>query len=165
MQAPKSRYKTNFEKPFDSFISSKYQGYSNRISGARKAARNVLVLYPLGFVLFVGLPLAGVTLVTNILYETYPKWFGQFVAQESGAVVLPILYVAGGVLTLFALLLGIMTGMSKSSQLVFDAERFELQVRQVYTMTRLLKQLKKTGKTGDTVPKNTFEEYPNVSHN
>lgn len=134
-----SRFKANFEKPFQRYIQKNFAEHYRRISGARRLARNALFTYPLSGLFFVGAPLGAICLAATWLFKYNPPWFSQVAQPESAGVVLPLMYISTGLVAAFAMFVGMFLGMSRANRLILDSERNEIQVRQVYYMAKILR--------------------------
>lgn len=134
-----SRYKTNFEKPFQEFIRTQYGEHARRISSARRYARGALFTYPMMGLLIPGVPFGALTLAAAYLYQTNPSWFANIVPPETQTLVMPLMYALTAGTALLGMFTGVSLGLTRANQLIFDAERNELNVRQVYFLKKLLR--------------------------
>jgi hypothetical protein len=101
-----------------------------------------LFSYPLTFIAaFAVLPLlTGVGL--TVLYRMDHPRISEFLNPKDAPLVMSIVWGVTAGLAFLGMLVGIAAGMSKASQMIFDAEREEMYARQTYLLERILRQQK-----------------------
>lgn len=125
--------KTNaVEESFDAYSARFYREHVRRASSSRKQARSVKVTYPLFGLLLFGVPFFGIIFGLNFAYERNVVRLIETVPFETYQMFLPFLYAAAGSAVLFGMIVGFMLGLSKSRNLLFDAEGLELKMRTDY---------------------------------
>lgn len=133
----KSRSKALAEDPFRRYMKKNYIEHFRRMMSWRRAARWVLLTYPLTTSVLFSAPFVITIVVTKRLYELKPDWFVNFLSPESQSFVMPILYGIATIAAVLGLLTGIGLGISRARLLTFEAERTELAVRQSYFLNRI----------------------------
>ena len=109
----------------------------------RRAAKWVLLTYPLLSSVLFAAPSIIFMFVIERLYAAKPEWFSNVLSPESQSFVMPVIYSVIAASTMFGLVTGIVLGVSRSRLLTFEAERTELAVRQNYFLRRIAR-----GQTG-----------------
>lgn len=114
-----------------------YFEHFRRVMSGRRAAKWVLLTYPLLSSVLFAAPSIIFMFVIERLYAAKPEWFSNVLSPESQSFVMPVIYSVIAASTLFGLVTGIVLGVSRSRLLTFEAERTELAVRQNYFLRRI----------------------------
>ncbi|MFZ9520335.1 MAG: hypothetical protein ACO3A4_07650 [Silvanigrellaceae bacterium] len=145
--APSKTAKTVMEDPFQKYMKRNYFEHFRRVMSWRRAARWVIVTYPLLSALLFAAPVGIAAVVVRKLYQLKPDWFVNFVSPETQPFVMPILYGLFLVALVLGLVTGIGLGVSRARMLTFEAERTELSVRQSYFLKRIARGHRRSRKT------------------
>lgn len=143
----RSAAKTLVEDPFQRYMKKNYFEHFRRVMSWRRAARWVVLTYPLISALLFAAPIGILAVVVRKLYQIKPDWFVNFVSPESQPFVMPVLYGLFVIALLFGLATGIGLGISRARLLTFEAERTELAVRQSYFLKRIARGHRRAHKT------------------
>lgn len=141
-----SRFKTSFGKRFETFLRSRYMEHHRRIVRGRLNARLALFTWPLTGLVLAMLPAGGITVAVAFLYHQNHPRVAEVLSPESAPIVMPILYGLCAAFGLAGLLIGLFAGISKASQMIFESEKYELQVRQAYYLEKLAKRSRRTSR-------------------
>ncbi len=133
----RSRSKSAAENAFGRYMKKNYVEHFRRVVSWRRAAKWVLLTYPLVSSALFAAPCVILMLALERLYRSKPEWFSNALSPESQAFVMPVVYGLIIASTVFGLLTGIVLGISRSRLLTFEAERTELAVRQNYFLRRI----------------------------
>ncbi|NBW83057.1 hypothetical protein EBR21_15010 [bacterium] len=144
----KSAAKTLVEDPFQRYMKKNYFEHFRRVMSWRRAARWVVLTYPLISALSFAAPFGILAVVARKLYQMKPEWFVNFISPDTQPFVMPVLYGLFVIALLFGLAMGIGLGISRARLLTFEAERTELAVRQSYFLKRIARGHRRSGKTG-----------------
>ncbi|MCA2960749.1 MAG: hypothetical protein IOD12_10885 [Silvanigrellales bacterium] len=132
-----SRFKTSFGKRFESFLRSRYTEHYKRIVKGRQNARLALFSWPLTGLFLAMLPAGALTVAVAFLYKQNHPRVAEVLTPESAPIVMPLLYGLCAALGVAGLLIGLFAGIAKASQMIFESEKYELQVRQAYFLEKL----------------------------
>jgi hypothetical protein len=133
----RTRPKPAAENAFGRYMKKNYVEHFRRVMSWRRAAKWVLLTYPLMSAMLFAAPCLIFMFVFDRLYRSKPEWFSNVLSPESQAFVMPVIYAIIIASTVFGLLTGIVLGISRSRLLTFEAERTELAVRQNYFLRRI----------------------------
>ena len=125
------------ENRFQRYMKKNYVEHFRRTVSWRRAARWVLLTYPLYSSLVLAAPFALVAVVVKRLYRLRPEWFTNALSPESQEFVMPVLIALSVVALVFGFLTGVVLGISRARLLTFEAERTELSVLQSYFLRRI----------------------------
>jgi hypothetical protein len=137
------------ETPFQRYMKKNYVEHFRRVVSWRRAARWVLLTYPLFSSLVFAAPFALVAVVVKRLYRLKPEWFTNVLSVESQEFVMPVLIALAAVALVFGFLTGVVLGISRARLLTFEAERTELSVRQSYFLKRIARGQSRTRPRGN----------------
>lgn len=132
-----SRFKTSFGKRFDAYLRSRYMEHHKRIVQGRRNARLALFTWPLTGLFLTMLPVGAITVAVAILYQQNHPRVAEVLKPESAPIVMPLLYALCAAFGVAGLLIGLFAGIAKASQMIFESEKYELQVRQAYFLEKL----------------------------
>jgi len=130
------------DDPFQRYMKKHYAEHFRRVSAWRRAARWVVVTYPIVSSLLMASPFAVLTVLARRFYAQKPEWFTNLLSPDSAAFVVPALISLSVIALAFGLLTGLALGISRARLLTFEAERTELSVRQSYFLKRIVRERK-----------------------
>lgn len=132
-----------FETPLYRHMKIKYQEHYRRVVTWRKGARWAVVLYPVFTAVALALPFVLLRALFKNLYKTQPEWFTGVLPADSSTFVLQLCNTLAAVALVGGSILGMAFGVARSRALYFEAERVEMNVRQSFYLSRIVRRRKK----------------------
>lgn len=135
---------------YDTYSQKIFAEHSRRQHTLRRKAKHVRWTYPLFLVCFFVLPIVVVVQAMRLAYNYDLVRLSEIVPRELFVDAMPVVYMATGALSFFALLVGVLWGASKSRHYTFEAENLDLKTRQEYHLLCISKFLESVSQQTNT---------------